>query len=289
MSLESEITALVSAANKLTSEVANKMKGIDKGLSEGLQTLEEKVSQGFSGEERYCSLAGSDSQGDGTRSNPYRSIAKAINSMYRNGTVYLMAGSHYWTTGIVLNNRNITIRRMPGTNLEDVKLYPSRKENGDSADTAFFRLEASQVNIPDVYLLTEGQATPSEKASYQRCLAFAQDGFCVMKIGSADSSLNFTGKVDVEKNGDVLCRVARAALQVNIYKCNLTSFGSSPSEVSNIEDSDIPYSTGLCTVSGGDSGTMIVSTPGTRLTNVLPVSTQYLGGFEVQDAASPSA
>lgn len=29
MSLESQITALVSAANKLTTEVANKMKGID--------------------------------------------------------------------------------------------------------------------------------------------------------------------------------------------------------------------------------------------------------------------
>ncbi|MGP9665992.1 hypothetical protein ACT3TY_15390 [Halomonas sp. AOP22-C1-8] len=39
MSLESQITALVSAANKLTSEVANKMRGIDQKVSEAVKAI----------------------------------------------------------------------------------------------------------------------------------------------------------------------------------------------------------------------------------------------------------
>lgn len=43
MSLENQVTALVSAANKLTSEVANKMNGIDKKVDEATQAVPDAV------------------------------------------------------------------------------------------------------------------------------------------------------------------------------------------------------------------------------------------------------
>ena len=47
MSLETQITALVSAANKLTSEVANKMKGIDSSLTAAQKKFEEFTGKDF--------------------------------------------------------------------------------------------------------------------------------------------------------------------------------------------------------------------------------------------------
>jgi hypothetical protein len=90
--------------------------------------------------EKYVSPAGSDTTGDGTVANPYRSINKAAKVIETaqggnadGGIIYLQAGDHTWgeagrdSLGAwigypVTNTRFLTIRSAPGTSPGDVRI-----------------------------------------------------------------------------------------------------------------------------------------------------------------------
>ena len=78
MSLESQITALVSAANKLTSEVAAKMKGIDQKVDKATESVPATIRQMASQEFYVNSDVGVDEPShSGSESEPFKTVLYA--------------------------------------------------------------------------------------------------------------------------------------------------------------------------------------------------------------------
>jgi hypothetical protein len=81
MSLESQITALVSAANKLTSEVANKMKGIDQKVDKATAAVPEAIKSASYTRLFVNSVTGNDSNDGLSASRPKKTIAHAVGAV----------------------------------------------------------------------------------------------------------------------------------------------------------------------------------------------------------------
>lgn len=77
MSLESQITALVSAANKLTAEVANKMKGIDNKVDQATQAVPDAV-RSLASQRFVVDQERGDDNNNGSQSSPLKSFDEAI-------------------------------------------------------------------------------------------------------------------------------------------------------------------------------------------------------------------
>lgn len=280
MSLEQTIADLVAASNNLTGTINSKMGEIDQGLSEGLGDLEKKISAGFSGEDRYCSPIGSDSSGDGSAGNPFRTIKKAVDSMYRNGVIWLVPGEYYWSGMIDLQSRDIVLRSTT-EDYADTTIFYSKKEDGSPTDNSFFRLYSSSVTVERLTLSSAGQLTEAERPTYRRAFVFAENGASILRVGNVGPASNTSGLV-VEKSGDILCRVARSFLQVSIYKVDMECL----SGTATVSGSGAPYVNSLCFVDAFDRGTLIASTPNSTLTNIDPVTAQYIGGIELAEPAA---
>ncbi|WP_447529816.1 hypothetical protein [Vreelandella sp. TE19] len=96
MSLESQVAALVSAANKLTSEIAGKMKGIDQKVDQAVQVVPETVRSTMD-METYVHPTRGDDANDGSRSNPLKTVMAALKKGF-NGVshrIYLYGGFEY--------------------------------------------------------------------------------------------------------------------------------------------------------------------------------------------------
>lgn len=78
MSLESQITALVSAANKLTSEVANKMKGIDQKVDQAVGSVPNTI-RDLSGKRYHIDAINGDDNASGSPAEPIQTAAEAAN------------------------------------------------------------------------------------------------------------------------------------------------------------------------------------------------------------------
>ncbi|MDQ7735519.1 hypothetical protein QT231_22700 [Halomonas sp. SpR1] len=113
MSLESQITALVSAANKLTSEVANKMKGIDRKVDEAVASVPKAIRDNATAHIFVDTETGSDTN-NGTSGSPLKTIA-AVNKLIVPGTsvnIYLANGQTFEESGRLLagTNNSVLIR-----------------------------------------------------------------------------------------------------------------------------------------------------------------------------------
>ena len=89
MSLESQITALVSAANKLTSEVANKMKGIDRKVDQATASVPRAI-RAAADQVYYIDAANGDDSNSGlSGANALKTIAGVNNKIVPGGVVQI--------------------------------------------------------------------------------------------------------------------------------------------------------------------------------------------------------
>lgn len=77
MSLESQVTALVSAASKLTSEIAGKMKGIDQKVALATESVPRKIRE-MSGQKVHVDSQNGNDANDGSPQKPIKNVGKAI-------------------------------------------------------------------------------------------------------------------------------------------------------------------------------------------------------------------
>ncbi|WP_447928385.1 hypothetical protein [Vreelandella sp. EE27] len=76
MSLESQVAALVSAANKLTSEVANKMRGIDEKVDKAVGSVPDTI-RDLSGKRYHIDAINGNDSADGSPSDPIQTAREA--------------------------------------------------------------------------------------------------------------------------------------------------------------------------------------------------------------------
>lgn len=85
MSLESQVAALVSAASKLTSEIAGKMKGIDQKVDQATQAVPSTI-RAYSQRTFFVdAVEGSDTEGDGGSSSPFQTVGPLTNQFVAGG------------------------------------------------------------------------------------------------------------------------------------------------------------------------------------------------------------
>lgn len=100
MSLESQVAALVSAASKLTSEIAGKMKGIDQKVNEATDAVPSTI-RSLSRANIYVDAENGNDSNDGTPGRPIKTLSQ-IGRMMVNGSytvVYLRAGQVHSLSG----------------------------------------------------------------------------------------------------------------------------------------------------------------------------------------------
>ncbi len=103
----------------------------------------------------YVSLVGSDTTGDGTQSNPYRTIQKGINEVNTSGTVHIVDDGEFPTTdGILTITRGMTLKGETGTHGTQPKI------NFPTTSTWCVSITASNVALDNLYLYQGGN--PSE-------------------------------------------------------------------------------------------------------------------------------
>ena len=101
MSLENQIANLVGAANKLTGEVANKMKGIDQKVEKTAQEISKTITENRVITYYVDAANGSDSN-TGSSGSPFKTLSRAL-FLAPSGSslsVYLKAGSYVTTEAI---------------------------------------------------------------------------------------------------------------------------------------------------------------------------------------------
>ncbi|MDQ7733749.1 hypothetical protein QT231_13635 [Halomonas sp. SpR1] len=111
MSLESQITALVSAANKLTSEVANKMKGIDNKVDKATTAVDEFLKSSTS-RQLYVDPINGDDGNDGTSwAKAKRTISGACTEVPDSflGVIRLAKGEHILDRNVSVAGKVITL------------------------------------------------------------------------------------------------------------------------------------------------------------------------------------
>ncbi|RUR46209.1 hypothetical protein [Vreelandella populi] len=94
MSLESQIAALVSAANNLTSQVAGKMAGIDKAVKNAVEGIPREIERKMDREVFVDQLNGDDNN-PGTSANPVKTIRKAAQETPSGAAVSITLMSDY--------------------------------------------------------------------------------------------------------------------------------------------------------------------------------------------------
>lgn len=278
MSLETQIAGLVEAANNLTDSVSGKMQEIDQGLSSGLQGLEDKLSAGFSGQTRYCSPTGSNSAGDGSQANPFRSIAMAINSMYRNGEVVLYPGSYYYGGVADCSSRNIEIRGNVSGNRADYVIEPTKDHDGNvitSGRSAFFHLSSSNLSFSNltIDLSDMPEYDPGILTDWGRSLIWSRDGFNTVKIGESGGSM---AALILYKPTDSLAFISRSALSL-MLAYSLVEYKGTETTLSL--DDFIKHDAG--TAEEGAS-TFIAAARATSLNNITTYQYNYIAGIPLQ-------
>ncbi|WP_447042537.1 hypothetical protein [Vreelandella sp. H-I2] len=94
MSLESQIAALVSAANSLTSQVAGKMSGIDSAVQAAVQGIPQAIEDKMNRIVHVDQLNGNDNN-SGTSTNPIKTIRKAAQDTPSGAAVTITLMSDY--------------------------------------------------------------------------------------------------------------------------------------------------------------------------------------------------
>ncbi|WP_447894240.1 hypothetical protein [Vreelandella sp. GE22] len=112
MSLESQVAALVSAANKLTSEIAGKMKGIDKKVDEATKAVPVAIKE-YSEQNFYIDASSGNDNGDGSERSPFRTIKQVGREAVNGGTIriYLRRGQVHVIedTGVSIQSGSIAV------------------------------------------------------------------------------------------------------------------------------------------------------------------------------------
>lgn len=149
MSLESQIAALVNAANNLTSEVANKMSGIDQKVDQATEAVPGAIHTEMYKTLWVDAINGSNSN-EGTRDKPKKTIHAAIEEVPigGKGIIYLRSNASHQLIGTGVQNRFVS-------------LY------GDDADAL----------DPNTFPIIEPQESVANNELYFKGLKVGQGGF----------------------------------------------------------------------------------------------------------------
>lgn len=113
MSLESQIAALVSAANSLTSQVAGKITQIDRKVDTATQAVAQKIRSDMDTVIYVDAVNGSDANNGLTEATAKRTVASAILSTPPNSSVevrLIRGGDHIVNSAIYLKGRKVVVR-----------------------------------------------------------------------------------------------------------------------------------------------------------------------------------
>lgn len=260
MSLESQIAALVSAANSLTSQVAGKMAGIDQKVNAATAAVSERLRKDMNSIVYVDSSSGDDSNAGSTRDSAKKTIHAAIESTPPNSSLEVRlvgAGSQHELTKVTsLDGRKVSIwgydavHQVPTT-------YPAIKqtawvinhENGGYIQGAGFRvgiqgfIKFVKCRIDTAYL-DDPTFDAVSLRDYQTSLVGSQSSVGYLWLEYVETNINHLALTHQHTTGslgflDIILR------SVSISKADLSSAATRQSRqflIGNYGNESVPFS-----------------------------------------------
>lgn len=225
MSLETTITALVDAANKLTTAVNDKISAIDKALSDGLAFLKSEIRKGWSSSTVYVnSVTGVDATATGDISKPFKTIKAAIDSVVGNVEVFLAPGRYYYTGTIYLVAREVAIKPYLGGTRDNITIFQNEQESGAVVNGAYFDMSRAALSVRALCL--DLSKVPSGVGAFGRTFTWLRTGSS-LSLGEYELPEGVTVKVGrafAADTGAIGCvsYVSRSYAFVNMRNCSFT-------------------------------------------------------------------
>lgn len=192
MSLETQIAALVTAANNLTNSVNGKIAQIDAELASGLATLRSDMQKGWGTTTLYVSATSGSDAGAGTTAAPFKTIKAALDSVVGNVTLCLAPGSYYFSGTIYLTGRNVMIYPYSGGSRDNITIYPSERVDGTVTAGVMFALNRSTLQLRG--LTVDMSRVPTGVNGFSRTFATLQGG-ALLSLGEYELVDGVTVKV----------------------------------------------------------------------------------------------
>lgn len=225
MSLETTITALVDAANKLTTAVNDKIAAIDKALSDGLAFLKAEIRKGWTSSIVYVnSVTGVDATATGDISKPFKTIKAAVDSVVGNVDVMLAPGRYYYTGTIGVVGREVALKPYLGGTRDNITIFQNEREDGSVVNGAYFDLSRSALSARSLCL--DLSKVPTNVNSFGRTFAWLRTGSS-LTLGEYELAEGVTvkiGRQGATDTGNIGCvsYVSRSYGFVNMRNCSFT-------------------------------------------------------------------